>query len=53
MRSRFMHSRKFRYGSVSVMMTALIVAVVIMINAGISALSNKYGWYTDMTKKSL
>ena len=53
MRSRFMHSRKFRYGSVSVMMTALIVAVVIMINAGISALSNKYGWYTDMTKKSM
>lgn len=53
MRSNVMRSRKFRYGSVSVMMTALIVAVVIMINAGISALSNKYGWFTDMTDKSL
>lgn len=53
MRSTFTRSRKFRYGSVSVMMTALIVAVVIMLNAGISALSNKFGWYTDMTKKNL
>lgn len=53
MRSNMMRSRKFRYGSVSVMMTALIVAAVIMLNAGISALSNKFGWYTDMTKKNL
>lgn len=53
MKASFTHSRKFRYGAVSVVMTALIVAVVIMINAGISALSNKYGWYTDMTKKNL
>lgn len=53
MKSNITHSRKFRYGTVSVALTALIVAVVIMINAGISALSNKYGWFTDMTKKNL
>ena len=48
-----LRSRKFRYGSVAVVMTALIVAIVIMINAGLSALSNKYGWYTDMTHKNM
>lgn len=48
-----LRSRKFRYGSVAVVMTALIVAIVIMLNAGLSALSNKYGWYTDMTHKNM
>ena len=48
-----MRSRKFRYGSVAITMKELIVAVIIMINAGISALSNKYGWYTDMTHKNM
>ena len=48
-----LRSRKFRYGSVAVAMTALIIAVVIMINAGLSLLSAKYGWYTDMTHKNL
>ncbi len=48
-----LRSRKFRYGSVAVAMTALIVAVVIMMNAGLSLLSEKYGWYTDMTHKNM
>ena len=48
-----LRSRKFRYGSVAVAMTAIIVAVVIMLNAGLSLLSEKYGWYTDMTHKNM
>ncbi len=53
MRYGFMRSRKFRYGSVSVAMTALVVAVVVMFNAGVSALASKYGLYVDMTTEKL
>ncbi len=48
-----LHSRKFRYGSVAVAMTALIVAAILLINAGISALSGKYGLYLDLTDKGM
>lgn len=49
----FMRSRKFRYGSIAVTMTALVVALIIMLNAGISALADKYGFYIDMTNKGM
>lgn len=46
-------SRKFRYGSVSAALTALTIAVVVMLNAGLTALSNKYGFLVDMTAEKL
>ena len=45
----YFYSRKFRYGSLSVALTAIVVALVIVLNAGISALASKYGLYIDMT----
>ncbi len=48
-----MRTRRFRYGSMSVMVTALIVAAIILANVIVSALAAKYLWYIDMTKESI
>ena len=45
--------RKLRYGGVSALLTALIVAVVIIVNVVFSALSQKFLWYTDLTPEPL
>ena len=45
MNKSFMHSRKFRYGSVSVALTAAFIAAVVIINVIFTALSNKFMWY--------
>ena len=42
-------SKKFRYGSVSVALVAVIIAAVILVNAIFTALSEKYLWYIDLT----
>lgn len=51
--NRFASGKKFRYGAVSVAVTALFVAVLIVINVVFSALSTKYLWYIDMTSETL
>ena len=48
-----MRTRRFRYGSMSVIVTALVIAAVILANVIVSALSAKYLWYIDMTKESI
>ena len=46
---QFLHGKKFRYGSVSVALTVVIVAAVILFNAAFTALARKNLWYIDMT----
>ena len=41
--------RKMRYGGTSVALTALIIAVVIIINAIMTLLTQRFMWYGDMT----
>ena len=53
MNRSFMHSRKFRYGSVSVALTAAFIAAIILINVVFTALSQKFMWYVDMTSEEL
>lgn len=53
MRKNILHSRKLRYGGLSVGLTALIIAIVLMLNAGLTALSDRYGLYIDMTYREL
>ncbi|MBR2464768.1 MAG: Gldg family protein [Clostridia bacterium] len=43
------HTKKFRHGSVSVALTVVVIAAVILLNAIFTALSQKYLWYIDMT----
>ncbi len=47
------HSKKFRYGSVSLALTVAVVAAVILVNAIFTALSNKFLWYIDMTSEQI
>lgn len=53
MNRSFMHSRKFRYGSVSVALTAIFIAAVILVNVIFTALAQKFMWYIDMTSEEL
>ena len=46
-------SRKLRYGGVTAVLTALIIAVVIVVNVIFSALSQKFLWYADLTPELL
>lgn len=46
-------NKKFRYGSVSIALCAVIVAAVILVNAIFTALANKYLWFVDMTPAEL
>lgn len=48
-----MRTRRFRYGSVSVAITVLLIVAVILVNVIVTALSSKYLWYVDMTKESM
>ncbi len=42
-------SRKLRYGGVSAILTALIIAAIIIINVIFGALAQKFMWYADLT----
>ena len=47
------NSRKFRYGGVTAALTALVVAIVIILNVAISTLGARFNWITDMTPHML
>lgn len=46
-------SKKLRYGGLSAVLTALIIAVIIIVNVIFSALAQKFRWYTDLTPEPL
>ncbi len=44
-------SRNLKYGSTAIIVSAVLIFSIIMINAIFTALSSKYAFYSDMTKK--
>jgi len=46
-------TRKFKYGSVSISITAIFVAVLVIFNVIFSALANKFGFYLDLTTNQI
>lgn len=46
-------SRKFKYGSLSVVMTCVIIAAVMLFNGVFKLLADKYLWYTDLTRDEI
>lgn len=49
MMKKFIRSRKVRYGSVAFLLTALVIAAVVILNVILSMLSSRYLWmYKDM-----
>ncbi len=53
MKNKAIHSRKLRYGGVTAVLTAAIVAAVIIVNVLFSALSTRFGWYIDLTPEPI
>ena len=53
MRMKASTGRKLRYGGITAVLTAAIIAVVIICNVIFSALSQKFLWDTDMTPEKL
>ena len=45
--------KRFRYGSVSVVFTAVLVALIIVVNAVFSLIANNFHLYVDMTSVQL
>lgn len=46
-------TRKFKYGSVSISITAVFVAALIIFNVIFSALATKFGFFIDLTKNQI
>ncbi len=50
---KLFNRRNFKYGSFAVMLTAAVIAVVVVVNVIVSTLAQKYGWYFDMTSEGI
>lgn len=53
MKKSFFKSRSFKYGTLATILTAVFVAVVILLNVVFTALCNHYLWYSDLTKEAV
>ena len=50
MKKRIIRSRRARYGGMTVLLTVLLIAVVVMTNVLFSTLANRYSWYANLNK---
>lgn len=50
---KFTDTRKFKHGSLAVLITVLVITFVILANAAFSALAKASLWYFDMTKEKV
>ena len=48
-----LHSRRARYGSLTVSLTVTLVAALVLFNVIFSTLAGRYAWYIDMTADHL
>lgn len=51
MKFDLLNNRKMKYGSVAIAFTVIFIAIVILINAIVTALDSKFGLYADMTSE--
>ena len=49
----FFKNKKFRYGSMSVVITAVILVLIVVLNAVFSLLASHFHWYVDTTEEKL
>ncbi len=49
----FADSKRVKYGTLNVILVAIVIAIVIMANSIITVLSNTFGFYLDMTEEQL
>ncbi len=48
MKKRFIRTKKARYGGMTVLLTVLLVAVIVLSNLLVSTLAKRYSWYVNM-----
>ncbi len=53
MKNQAYSKRKMRYASTSIVLTALIIAAILVVNIIFSALASKFLWYIDLTPEPL
>ena len=54
MKNNILHTKKFRHGSISLTLTVLIIAAVVILNVIATALASRYSWmYADLTAEGL
>ncbi len=53
MKHPMMHSRRVRYGGMTVSLTATLIAALVLLNIIFSTLAQHRGWYIDMTPDRL
>lgn len=49
----FADSKRVKYGTVNTVFTAIVIAIIIVFNTIITALSSSFSWFVDMTKEQL
>lgn len=49
----FLKKRNFRYGSLAVLLTVSVIAVVVAVNLIVSTLATNFGWFFDMTSENM
>ncbi|MBQ4121599.1 MAG: Gldg family protein [Clostridia bacterium] len=49
----FLNNKKIKYGSVAVLLTVLILAVVLVMNIFVTMFSDHFGWYADTSSSGL
>ena len=50
MKKHFIRDRKVRYGGITLLLTVLVVAVTLLINAVFGSLATRYEWFVDMNE---
>ena len=46
-------SKKLKYGTLNIILIAIVIAIAILLNTIVSVLSSSFGWYIDMTEEQL
>ncbi len=53
MKHPMMHSRRVRYGGMTVSLTVTLIAALVLLNIIFSTLASRFSWYIDMTPDKL
>ena len=51
MKKSFIRNRKVRYGSITLVLTVLVIAVTVLTNAVFGVLTKRFLWYTPRTSE--
>ena len=51
MKRNLIRNKRVRYGGITVLLTVLVIAALVLANTLFGKLANRYGWYTDLRGK--